>query len=95
MRSIVPGISLDDRGQAFIANDLQTVLIDLAIYLQEPTDLPVDVQHVVAAIIMAVNAGEIDPNLVLPPDDPSLHTVLAPHVQKIFGMHQGRLSVDD
>ena len=35
---------------------------DLAIKLEEPTQLPVDVEHILAAIVMAARQGELDPN---------------------------------
>ena len=48
-QQIVPGISISSSGQATVDPSLSDVLFNLAIKLEEPTNLPVDVEHVLAA----------------------------------------------
>ena len=55
-QQIVPGISISVSGQATVDPTLADVLFDLAIKLEEPTNHPVDVQHVLAAIVMAARS---------------------------------------
>ncbi|MEO2013244.1 MAG: hypothetical protein ABGZ53_02635 [Fuerstiella sp.] len=43
---VVPGISISPSGQATVDSSLTDVLFDLAIKLEEPTQLPVDVEHI-------------------------------------------------
>ncbi len=59
---VVPGISISPSGQATVDSSLANVLFDLAIKLEEPTQLPVDVEHILAAIVMAARQGELDPH---------------------------------
>lgn len=67
-QQIVPGISVTPSGQATVDPALTEVLFDLAIKLEEPTNLPVDVEHVLAAIVLAARNGELDPNSPLSSD---------------------------
>ena len=73
---IVPGISVTSSGQATVDPSLADVLFDLAIKLEEPTNLPVDVQHVLAAIVLAARSGEIAPDTKLSSEDQALVAVL-------------------
>ena len=50
-QQIVPGIFVSSSGQATVDPSLADVLFDLAIKLEEPTNLPVDVEHVLAAVV--------------------------------------------
>jgi len=92
---IVPGISISSSGQATVDPLLVDVLFDLAIKLEEPTNLPVDVEHVLAAIVLAARSGELDPNLPLSSDDPALAGVLAGHVKTVFADYGGKVGTDD
>ena len=89
---IVPGISVNSSGQATVDPSLADVLFDLAIKLEEPTNLPVDVEHVLAAIVLAARKGELDPNTPLSSDDPALAEVLAGHVKTVFADYGGKMS---
>ena len=89
-QQIVPGISISSSGQATVDPSLSDVLFDLAIKLEEPTNLPVDVEHVLAA-----RKGELDPNTPLSSDDPALAEVLAGHVKTVFADYGGKLGMDD
>ncbi len=92
---IVPGICVTASGQATIDPRLTDVLCDLAIRLEEPTNLPVDVEHVVGAIVLAARHGQLDRDTSLSADDPKLIAVLAVHVKDIFAAYGGQVGRDD
>jgi hypothetical protein len=92
---VVPGISVTSSGQATVDPSLAEVLFDLAIQLEEPTNLPVDVEHVLAAIVLAARKRELDPNKFLSSDDPALVQVLVPHVKSVFEQFGGNVGRDD
>lgn len=94
-QQIVPGIFVTSKGQATVDPSLQEVLFDLALKLEEPLDLPVDVQHVLAAIVLAARSGELDSCSPLAADDPRLVTVLSSHVRRIFSEFGGKVGKDD
>ena len=92
---IVPGISITSRGQATVAPSMADVLFDLALELENLTTHPVDVEHVLASIILAVRKGELDSKLPLSSRDPELVKVLAGHVNTVFTDFDGKLGKDD
>jgi hypothetical protein len=94
-QQIVPGTSVSSAGQATVDPSLADVLFDLAIKLEEPTNLPVDVEHVLAAIVLAARSGELDPNTPLSSDDPALVEVLVSHVKTVFADYGGKVGMDD
>jgi hypothetical protein len=94
-RQIVPGISVTSAGQATVDPSLADVLFDLAIKLEEPTDLPVDVEHVLAAIVLAARSGELDPNVPLSSNDSALTDILVGHVKTIFADYGGKVGRDE
>ncbi|EMI20720.1 hypothetical protein RMSM_02359 [Rhodopirellula maiorica SM1] len=94
-RQIVTGISLDAAGQAAIDPSLQDVLFDLALNLESPTSLPVDIEHVVAAIVIAARDNQLDADHVIVANDDDLIKVLTPHVKSVFALYGGRLGRDE
>lgn len=94
-QQIIPGLSLSPSGQATVDPTLADVLFDLAIQLEEITKLPVDVEHVLAAIVLAARNGQLDQNTRLSSSDPALQEVLADHVRIIFTKHDGKVGRDD
>ena len=94
-QQIVPGITVTSSGQATVDPSLADVLFDLAITLEDPTNLPVDVEHVLAAIVLAARNGDLDANTPLAPDDPALTDILAIHVKTIFADYGGKVGLDD
>ena len=94
-QQIVPGISVTSSGQATVDPALAEVLFDLAIKLEEPTNLPVDVEHVLAAIVLAARNGELDANAPLSSDDPTLVKVLVGHVKAVFADYDGKVGMED
>lgn len=95
LRQIVPGVSVSEAGEATVDPALADVLFDLAIKLEEATKLPVDVEHVLAAVVLVSRRSEIDPNTELSADDPSLVTALIPHVESVFAEFGGKVGRDD
>jgi hypothetical protein len=94
-QQIVPGVSVAPTGQASVDPALTDVLFDLAIQLEEHTNLPVDVEHVLAAIVLAARDGELDPNRSLSPDDARLPQVLAGYVKKVFSDYGGNVGTEE
>jgi hypothetical protein len=94
-QQIVPGISVTTAGQATVDPALAEVLFDLAIKLEEPTNLPVDVEHVLAAIVLAARNGELDANMPLSSDDPALTEILVGHVKAVFADYDGKVGMED
>jgi hypothetical protein len=92
---IVPGISITASGQATVSPPLTEVLFDLAIKLEEPTNLPVDVEHVLAALVLAARKEELDPNQPISADDPALADILVRHVKTVFAAYNGTVGTDD
>jgi len=92
---VVPGISISPTGQASVESSLTNVLFDLAIKLEELTQLPVDVEHVLAAIVMAARQGELDSNTRLSSEDSASAAVLTNHVKTVFAEYDGKVGMDD
>ena len=94
-QQVVPGISISSSGQATVDPSLTDVLFDLALKLEEPTNHPVDVQHVLAAIVLAARNGELDPGIQPSSDDQALVAALVPHVKSVFEEYDGEVGEDD
>ncbi|MGB7323255.1 MAG: hypothetical protein WBD31_00175 [Rubripirellula sp.] len=88
---IVPGIKIDSDGQAIVDASMQDVLFDLALALEEPTNLPVDMQHVVAALVLANRDGHVDAETTAGADDAKLIQTLVPYVKLVFQRFGGEL----
>lgn len=93
-RLVVPGITVNPKGQATVEARLNDVLFELALKLEEVTGLPVDVQHVVAAIVLAERRGEVSAERVISVNDPILVGTLAPHVKSVFALYGGEVGRD-
>ena len=94
-QQIVPGLSVSTTGQATVDPSIADVLFDLAIKLEETTKLPVDVQHVVAALVLSARKGELDPTKPLSTDDAVLAAVLAAQLQTVFSVYGGKVGADE
>lgn len=70
-------------------------LFDLANKLEESANLPVDVEHVLAAIVLAARNGEINPKTPISSDDPALVEVLVGHVKVVFEQFGGEVGRDE
>lgn len=94
-QQIVPGITVTSSGQATVDPSLADLLFDLALKLEGPTKLPVDVEHVLAAIVLAARSSELDANAPLSSDDSELADILAVHVKTVFAKYGGNVGMDD
>jgi hypothetical protein len=94
-QQIVPGISVSSSGQATVDPALADVLFDLAIELEGPTNLPVDVEHVLAAIVLAARKGELASDTSLTSNNPALVEVLVGHVKAVFEQFGGNVGMDN
>jgi len=92
---IVPGISLSNSGQATVDPALTEVLIDIAIKIDDMSKFPVDVEHVLAAIVMAAKSELIAADIELSSDNDSLISVLAKNVETVFEKFGGKVGQDD
>ena len=92
---IVKGIRMTPAGEVAIDPKLDGPLCDLAIALQGPDDLPVDVEHVVAALILASRSGHVPPDYELRERDKTLQAILRPHVRTIFQRYGGQVCEEE
>ena len=91
---IVEGIVMTSAGEVTIEPELDEALCDLAIALQEG-DEPVDVEHVVAALILASRAGHVPSDYRLRKKDKPLRALLRPHVRLIFQRYDGQVCEEE
>ena len=94
-QQIVPGISLSTSGQATVDPALTEVLIDIAIKIDDMSKFPVDVEHVLAAIVMAARSGSIAADTELSSDNEPLISALAQNVETVFEKFGGKVGKDD
>ena len=94
-QQIIPGISLSPTGQATVDPALTNVLFDLGVQLEEITNLPVDVEHVLAAIVLAARNGQLNKNTRLSSSDLVLQNLLTDHVRAVFTKYDGKVGRDD
>ena len=94
-QQIVPGVTVSSSGEATVDPSLKDTLFDLAINLEGPTNLPVDIEHVLAAIVLAARQNEIDSNTPICADDEALISVLAPNIKSVFKHYGGNVGSDD
>ncbi|MDG2382158.1 MAG: hypothetical protein P8N76_10830 [Pirellulaceae bacterium] len=94
-RQIVEGIQLTNSGLATVDPALNDVLFDLALRLEKANDLPVDVQHVLAAIVLAANCGDLGADAKIVATDDSLVEILTHHVVVVFRDFGGEVGNDD
>jgi hypothetical protein len=92
---IVPGLSVSKTGKATVDSSIADVLFELAVQLEKSTALPVDVQHVVAALVLAARSGQLDPQQPLSGDDSELAAVLKVQLKTVFDVYGGNVGTDD
>ena len=92
---LVPGISLSTSGQATVDPALTEVLIDIAIKIDDLSRFPVDVEHVLAAIVLAVRSGSIGTDTDISSDNDTLMSALAEKVEIVFEKFGGKVGRDD
>jgi hypothetical protein len=83
-RVIAVGIRLNESGEVSVDGPTGRALFDLAIALEDATPHPVDVQHVLAAIVLAEREALVDESTRLTPDDPSLQRIIREYLPLVF-----------
>ena len=94
-RVIVQGIRMTPAGEVSVDPKVDDALFDLAVALQGPDDLPVDVEHVVAALIFASRQGQIPNEYQLRERDKALQAILKPHIRTIFQRFGGQVCEEE
>ena len=92
---ILPGISTDDAGQVTVDKRAGELLFNLALQLEDTVSAPVDIEHVLAAIVLAWRAGEINAATDLTQQTPDLLQLLQSHLQTVFERYGGQLGSED
>ena len=88
---IVEGVTIDRQGTVVVAEGLQQTLCDIAIDLQECTPHAVDVEHVLAALVMAVRDGKLPRNSDINRTTGAQNEILARYVDVLFQRYDGNL----
>jgi len=94
-QTVVEGISVSSTGQATVSPAVTGVLFDLALALEPSIPYPVDVQHVLAAVVLAAKNNQLQPDAKLSASDQALLEVLRPHVISVFKDFGGKLGAED
>lgn len=92
---ILPGISSDAAGQVTVDKRMGELLLDLALQLEDTVSAPVDVEHVLAAIVLAAREGDLSDEKPLTKEDPNLRDVLRRHLKTVFEQYGGELGRND
>lgn len=87
---IVPGVLISSDGIAHVAPHLESVLFDLAVLLEPQTDFPVDVEHVLAAIVLAAQDEKIGNKTELATCDAQLIETLRLYLTVVFERYGGQ-----
>lgn len=88
---VVAGVTIDRKGAVTVSAGYQQGLCDIALDLQEETTLPVDVEHVLAALVMAVRDGRLERGADVTHDPNSYRSVLLPYVELVFQRFSGNV----
>lgn len=86
---------MSSSGQATVDPELTEVLIDVAIKIDDDSKFPVDVEHVLAAIVLASRVGEVNSETVLDGANEELVSLLGAHVETVFQTFGGKVGTDD
>ena len=92
---VAEGVLISPGGEVSVDEGLTETLLDLAEALEGRTGRPVDVEHVVAAVVLANRAGNIGSDRRLRTGDDLLLMALAPHVEAVFAKYGGVVAEDD
>jgi len=92
---IVAGVTIDRKGSVTVASGHQQGLCDIALDLQEETPLAVDVEHVLAALVMAVRDGRLERGARVTDDPKAFRSILLPYVKLVFQRFSGDVLGND
>ena len=84
-----------ESGEVSVDDSLTEPLLDLAEALEQRTGLAVDVEHVVAAVVLANRAGAVGSDKRLRAGDDLLLMALEPHVRAVFDRYGGRVTDEE
>ena len=93
-RMIAPGIYLDDTGHVSVDAEVGRALFDLAIELEDATPHPVDVQHVLAAIVLAERDGLVNEQTQVSRENPSLQEIVCQYLPLVFTQYGDQLGAE-
>jgi hypothetical protein len=85
--SLPAGLSIDASGQAHVDKQLGDVLFDLALLLEDSVSQPVDIEHVLAAIVLAAQEGQINSQTQLVTCNQELLVILRHQLQCLFARY--------
>jgi len=91
---IAPGIRLDDAGHVSVDAEVGRALFDLAIELEEATPHPVDVQHVLAAIVLAERDGLVNDQTQVSLQNSSLREIICRYLPLVFRQYGDQLGAE-
>ena len=94
-QQITNGFTISRKGEATVEPELADILFDIALELEPVTGLPVDVEHVLAALVLASRAGVVATDHQLETGDKKLITTLVPFIKAIFSNHGGKVGKED
>ena len=93
-RPVAEGVTITPSGEVSVDEGLTEILLDLAETLEDRTGRPVDVEHVVAAVVLANRAGKIGSDRRLRTGDDLLLMALAPQIEAVFERYGGLVAED-
>ena len=93
-RPVAEGVTISRGGEVSVDEGLTEILLDLAETLEDRTGRPVDVEHVVAAVVLANRAGKIGSDRRLRTGDDLLLMALAPQIEAVFERYGGLVAED-
>ena len=93
-RMITQGILVDDAGQVSVDAETGRLLIDLAIDLEGAVPQAFDVQHVLAAIVLAAQEGLIGDQTCMSRDNPTLRNSVIRYLPVVLERYGDQLGSD-
>lgn len=92
-RVIAVGVCLSESGEVSVDGPAGRALFDLALALEDATPYPVDVQHVLAAIVLAERDSLVDAETRLTSDDPALTGIIRDYLPIVFQEYDDQLEL--
>ena len=89
---IVEGVTIDRQGTVVVGKGFQQTLCDIALDLQEQTPHAVDVEHVLAALVMAVRDGKIPRNSGFSSVNEDQNKILSRYIEVLFERYAGKIN---
>ena len=90
-RVIAVGICLNESGEVSVDGPAGRALFDLAIALEDATPHPLDIQHVLAAIVLAERDALVGPSTRLTADNLSLKRIICDYLPLVFKQYDDQV----